>query len=155
VKIITLAYRTQGLILASGNPKAVKKIDDVVNPKIRFVNRNAGSGTRLWFDSELRKLNIPVEKINGYDKAVKTHSEAATLIADHKADAALGLEAAAHQYGLSFIPLFEERYDLVLPREHEKTLAPFLDYIQTMDFRDLLTSFTGYNTTHSGEQISL
>jgi putative molybdopterin biosynthesis protein len=133
----------------------VKKIADFANPGVRFVNRNPGSGTRLWFDAELRKLHIPPERVSGYEKVVKTHSEAAMLIANNKADAALGLQAAAHQHKLDFIPLFEERYDLVLPREQEETLSPLLDYIQTMDFRNSLTLLTGYNTTHSGEQISL
>ena len=153
VEIITLAYRTQGLILASGNPKSIKKISDIARPNVRFVNRNAGSGTRLWFDSELRKLNIPTEKINGYDQVVKTHSDAASAIQSGMADAALGLQAAAHQQGLDFIPLFEERYDLVLPRENEKTLSPILDYLQTSTFRNSLTLLTGYNAAHSGEQI--
>jgi len=155
VKIITLAHRTQGLMLASGNPGDMKKISDLAKPGVRFVNRNAGSGTRLWFDAELQKLAIPAGKITGYNRAVKTHTEAATLIANNKADAALGLQAAANQHGLYFIPLFEERYDLVLPREQETTLSPLLDYIQTVDFRNTLTSLTGYNSTHSGEQISL
>ncbi len=155
VEIITLAYRIQGLMLASGNPKGIKKISDVAKPNVRFVNRNAGSGTRLWLDAELRKLKIPVEKVNEYDRAVKTHSEAASLIANGKADVSLGLQAAAHLFNLDFIPLFEERYDLVLPRENEKTLLPLLDYIQTADFRNSLTSLTGYNSAHSGEQIHL
>jgi len=155
VEIVTLAYRTQGLMLANGNPKSIKKISDIARPSIRFVNRNPGSGTRLWLDSELPKLKIPTEKINGYDKAVKTHSEAAMFIANNKADVALGLQAAAHQHGLDFIPLFEERYDLVLPRENEKTLAPVLDYLQTATFRDELSALTGYNSAHSGEQIIL
>jgi putative molybdopterin biosynthesis protein len=155
VEIVTLAHRTQGLMLSSGNPKGIKKIADVAKPTIRFVNRNAGSGTRLWFDSELRKLTIPIEKINGYDKVVKTHSEAAALIESGKADVALGLQAAAHQHNLDFIPLFEERYDLVLPRENEKTLTPLLDYLQTATFRTELNSLTGYNSLHSGEQIQI
>ena len=155
VKIITLAHRTQGLMLASGNPGDMKKISDLAKPGVRFVNRNAGSGTRLWFDAELQKLAIPAGKITGYNRAVKTHTEAATLIANNKADAALGLQAAANQHGLYFIPLFEERYDLVLPREQETTLSPLLDYIQTADFRSSLTSLTGYTSAHSGEQIPL
>ena len=155
VEIITLAHRTQGLMLASGNPKDVKKISDVAKPGVRFVNRNAGSGTRLWFDAELRKLEIAVEKINGYKKVVKTHTEAAALIETGNADAALGLQAAAHQHNLDFIPLFEERYDLVLSRENEKPLLPFLDYLQTTKFRTELKLLRGYNSTHSGEQIPL
>ncbi len=155
VEIVTLAYRTQGLMLSSGNSKRVRKIADIAKPNVRFVNRNAGSGTRLWLDLELRKLNIPAEKVNGYDKEVKTHSEAAGLIASGKADAALGLQAAARQHGLDFIPLFEERYDLVLPRENEKLLLPLLDYLQTAAFRTELSLLTGYNSAHSGEQIPL
>jgi putative molybdopterin biosynthesis protein len=72
-----------------------------------------------------------------------------------RADAALGLQAAAHIYGLDFIPLFEERYDLILPRENEKTLAPILDYLQTSNFRNELHALTGYDSAHSGEQIHL
>ena len=155
VEIVTLAYRTQGLMLASGNPKEVKKISDIAKPNVRFVNRNAGSGTRLWLDTELRRLKIPTHKITGYEKTVKTHSEAAMLISQNKADVSLGLQAAAHQHGLDFIPLFEERYDLILPKEQEKILNPLLDYIQTADFRNSLSQLTGYNTTHSGEQIHL
>ncbi len=155
VEIVTLAYRTQGLMLANGNPKSVKKISDVAQPNVRFVNRNPGSGTRLWFDTELRKLKIPTEKINGYDQVVKTHSDAAASIQSNKADVALGLQAAAFQCRLGFIPLFEERYDLVLPRENEKTLAPLLDYVQTATFRNALNALTGYNSMHSGEQITL
>jgi putative molybdopterin biosynthesis protein len=153
VEIITLAYRTQGLMLAAGNPENIKRVADIARAEIRFANRNAGSGTRLWFDAEIRRLNIPAEKINGYEKAVKTHTEAAALIATHKADVSLGLQAAAHQHGLDFIPLFEERYDLVLPRENEATLSPLLDYVQTEAFRNSLNSLTGYSAAHSGEQI--
>jgi putative molybdopterin biosynthesis protein len=153
MEIVTLAYRTQGLILTKGNPKGIKKIVDLARDNVRFVNRNAGSGTRLWLDAELRKQKIPVEKITGYEISVKTHSEAASLIEAGKADVSLGLQAAAHQHGLDFIPLFEERYDLILPREQEETLNPLLDYIQTADFRQLLSSLSGYSTAHSGEQI--
>lgn len=153
VEIVTLAYRTQGLMVAEENPKGLKKLTDLARPGVRFVNRNPGSGTRLWLDSNLRRRKIPTANINGYGNAVKTHTEAAVLIQTGKADAAIGLQAAAHQYGLDFIPLFEERYDLVLPHEQVKFLSPLLDYIQTGEFRKSLISLSGYNATHSGEQI--
>jgi putative molybdopterin biosynthesis protein len=155
MEIFTLAHRVQGLMLASGNPKRVKNVSDIAKRNIRFVNRNAGSGTRLWLDRELSRLKIKGEQVIGYDKVVKTHSEAAALVASHKADAALGLQAAAHQHGLDFIPLFEERYDLVLPRENEKTVMPLLDYLQTSDFRAKLNALPGYNSAHTGEQVPL
>ncbi|MGB8981422.1 MAG: substrate-binding domain-containing protein [Anaerolineales bacterium] len=155
VEIVTLAYRTQGLMLASGNPSGIAETSQIARPDIRFVNRNPGSGTRLWFDAELHKLGIPAQRVNGYDRVVRTHSEAASLIESGQADVAIGLQAAAHQHNLDFIPLFEERYDLVLPRENEKVLMPLLDYLQTSTFRTELSALTGYNTTHSGEQIPL
>ena len=155
IEIVTLAYRTQGLLLTAGNPKSIRKITDIARADVRFVNRNAGSGTRLWLDAELRRLNIPAENVNGYGTVVKTHTEAAALVASGKADVSLGLQAAARQHGLDFIPLFEERYDLVLPRENESTLSPLLDYLQTAAFRTELNTLTGYNPAHSGEQIIL
>ena len=153
VELITLAHRTQGLILMAGNPKGIKKVSDIARENVKFINRNAGSGTRLWFDAELRKQKIDSNNITGYDNTVKTHSEAAVLISQGKADVSIGLQAAAHQHELDFIPLFEERYDLILPRENEKTLSPLLDYLQTSAFRTELNTLTGYNASHSGEKI--
>ena len=153
--LVTLAYRTQGLIVAAGNPKGVRSVSDLTQTGLRFINRNPGSGTRLWLDTELERLGIPSESINGYEYVVNTHTECAHAIAAGRADAALGLQASALQHNLDFIPLFEERYDLVLPREQEDALAPLLDYIQTNVFRQTIATLTGYTTTHSGEQISL
>jgi putative molybdopterin biosynthesis protein len=153
MEVITLANRTQGLMFRAGNPQGIRAISDLADSKVRFVNRNAGSGTRLWLDNELKKVGIKSVSIRGYDRVVKTHSEAAVLIENGKADAALGLQAAAGQHGLDFIPLFEERYDLILPREQEKVLTPLLDYLQTPDFHRATESLTGYSATHSGELI--
>lgn len=153
MELVTLAHRTQGLLLSPGNPKRIKRLADLARKDVRFVNRNPGSGTRLWFDKELKKTGRMPSDIRGYDLVVGTHTEAAALIESGKADAALGLQAAAHGHGLDFIPLFEERYDLVLPQEHEKTLTPILDHIQSVDFRRSLDLLTGYNTAHSGELI--
>jgi molybdate-binding protein len=154
VELITLAYRTQGLMIAKGNPQRIRMIADLARPGIRFVNRNAGSGTRLWLDAELNKQDIPITKIHNYDTVVSTHSAAADLIVARKADVALGLEAAAHQSKLDFLPLFEERYDLVLPRENEKAFLPLLEYLQTSAFRTDLSQLAGYSASHSGEQVS-
>jgi putative molybdopterin biosynthesis protein len=155
VELFTLAHRTQGLMLRTDNPKNIRGIRDLARMNVRFANRNAGSGTRLWLDMELRRLRIHAEHITGYENTVKTHTEAAALVASNKADVALGLQAAAHQYELDFIPLFEERYDLVLPRENEGMLTPLLDHLQSAAFRTELNTLTGYNPAHSGEQIIL
>ena len=155
MELITLAHRTQGWIVAAGNPKKISGVSDLARPGVRLVNRNSGSGTRLWLDMELKKSRIAAETIHGYDHAVKTHNDAAASIAAGHADVALGLQAAARKHLLDFIPLFDERYDLVLSPEQEKSLAPFLEYIQTSAFRKALESLTGYNTTHSGEHVLL
>jgi len=153
--VITLAHRMQGLLVPAGNPKGIRNIFDLAFSGIRFVNRNAGSGTRLWLDNELKKLGIQPESIRGDGVVVNTHTEAAARIKSGKADAALGLQAAAGLYGLGFIPLFEERYDLILPHEQRETFAPVLNYLQTSDFRTKLSELSGYNATHSGEQICM
>jgi putative molybdopterin biosynthesis protein len=153
VELVTVAYRMQGLMLAVGNPKGIGSIADLTRPGLRFANRNAGSGTRLWFDAELRRLKIDPALVGSCGFEVDTHSAAASLVATGKADAALGLQAAAHPHGLHFIPLHEERYDLVLLREQEPAVTPLLEHLQTIGFRRAVESLTGYATSHSGEQI--
>ncbi len=155
MELITLAYRTQGLMVLPGNPRNIHEIADLARPEVGFINRNPGSGTRLWLDTALRKAGIPASAVRGYEQIAGTHSRAASAVAERQADVALGLQAAARQYSLDFLPLFEERYDLVLPRLQEQTLMPVLDYLQTVDFRNELNSLTGYNPVHSGEQIPL
>ena len=155
VELVTLANRTQGLMLAPGNPKSLRGIGDLARGEVRIVNRNPGSGTRLWLDRELARLGIPPGQVSGYRQEVKTHTEAAARIERGQADAALGLQAAAELHGLGFIPLFEERYDLVLLRDNEKLLRPLLEYLQTAAFRHELRLLAGYNPAHSGEQIPI
>ena len=155
VSLVTLAYRTQGLILAPGNPKGIRALTDLAREEVTFINRNPGSGTRLWFDREINRLGLPASLIRGYGNSVSTHGEAAQAVACDAADAALGIQAAACASRLDFLPLFEERYDLVIPAERLELVAPLLDYLQTAAFRRELSLLTGYNTTHSGEQIPL
>lgn len=153
IKMVTLANRTQGLMFARDNPKMIRTLSDLMRPDICFVNRNAGSGTRLWLDMQLKKSGIPLSSIHEFDRAVKTHTEAALLVKNGQADVAIGLQAAAHQFELGFIPLFDERYDFVFLQENEKSCLPLLDEIQTSQFRQILTQLTGYNSSQSGNQL--
>jgi len=155
VELFTLAHRTQGLMVAAGNPKSIVDLADLVRPGIRLVQRNAGSGTRLWIDRELARHQIESALLHPVGEDVATHTEAANLIRTDRADVALGLQAAARGSGLDFLPLFEERYDLVMPREKLRELAPLLDYIQTAEFRNSLHLLAGYGAAHSGEQVLL
>jgi putative molybdopterin biosynthesis protein len=152
--MITLAHRTQGLMLAPGNPMGIRGASNLARIGLRFINRNPGSGTRLWLDAELKRLGIPVNQIGGYEHTVSTHTACARAISNGESDAAVGLQAAAQKHGLEFIPLFDERYDLVFSREHKSILEPLLDYIQTRDFRKAASALDGYSTTDSGKQIS-
>jgi putative molybdopterin biosynthesis protein len=152
---VTLAHREQGLMTAPGNPKAIRSLADLVRSDVSFINRNPGSGTRLWLDRQLQKEGIPAESIHGYPNAVGTHSDCASLVHTGKVDVALGLRATAHQFGLAFVPLFTERYDIVFLQEQISMLSPLLDKLQTYAFRRSVESLTGYEMTHTGEQIPL
>lgn len=153
--LLTLAYREQGLLVAPGNMKQIRFLADLARPDVTFVNRNKGSGTRLWLDRQLEQAGIPVEQIKGYCHEVRTHTEAAGLIQAGKADVALGLRAAAIQHGLDFIPLFQERYDLALSPEtaSQAGFQSLFDALQSAAFRKQATALGGYDTSQTGKQI--
>jgi len=155
VGMVTLAYRTQGLIVAAGNPKGVSSLLDLSRQDISFINRNPGSGTRLWLEKEIARMRLPASEIRGYKRFVSTHSDSARAVQLGVADTAIGIQAAAWEVQLDFIPLFEERYDLIFSEEQARLIGPLLDHLQTASFRRELNSLTGYNTAHSGEQILL
>jgi putative molybdopterin biosynthesis protein len=155
VSLTTLAHRTQGLIVAPGNPKWIRDLTDLSREDVTFINRNPGSGTRLWLEMDLSRLRLPVTLIRGYGNFVNTHSATAKIVQAGEADVAIGIQAAAREAQLGFVPLFEERYDLVIPAEQAQLVRPLLDYLQTASFRKELTMLTGYNTAHSGEQVPI
>jgi molybdate-binding protein len=155
MQVVTLAHREQGLMTSAGNPKAIHSLADLAREDVGFINRNPGSGTRLWLDRQLQALRIPTESIHGYENAINTHTECARLVQTGKADVALGLRAAASQFKLDFIPLFHERYDIVFMQEQSKFLSPLLDTLQTGAFRQSVKALSGYEMTHAGEHIPL
>jgi putative molybdopterin biosynthesis protein len=155
VLVFTLAQREQGLMTAPDNPKTIRSLEDLDRSDLTFINRNLGSGTRLWLDRQLQANNIPVKDIRGYENVVRTHTECAKLVQTGEADVALGLHASAFQHHLGFISLFQERYDLVIPQEQIAVLNPLLETIQTREFRRSVEDLIGYDTTHTGEQIPL
>ena len=117
MQVITLSHREQGLMTATGNPKGIHSLADLTREDVNFINRNPGSGTRLWFDRQLQAESVPSGSIHGYTKCVSTHTECARQVQSGAADVALGLRASAHQYKLGFVPLFHERYDIVFAQE--------------------------------------
>jgi len=151
--LVTLAQRTQGLMIAPGNPGNILEVRDLTQDHVVLVNRNRGSGTRLWIDCELTKLGLTSSDVRGYECQVRTHTEAARKVQQGKATVGVGLEAAAWQAGLGFIPLFKERYDLVLMSDHAENtkLKILLEFLQTQTARTLLQQLRGYNTEHTGQ----
>jgi len=155
--LITLAHRQQGLIVAPGNPLKLTDLHGLTQSNLRFINRRRGSGTRMWLDQQLEREQIPSSQINGYLWEVNTHLQVADLVARDKADAGIGLEAAARAQGLGFVPLFEERYDLVVLEEafQSQLLSSALDCLQTANFRQSVAELGGYNTQQMGVEISI
>jgi molybdate-binding protein len=150
--LVTLAHREQGLLVAPGNPLRLRSIADAAQAGATIVNRNNGSGTRLLLDRLLADAGLSPQALAGYENEVFTHSEAAQVIAARGADLALGIRAAARRYDLGFVPLSEERYDLVIPREQygSELLAPLLRHLHARAFRQAVERLGGYSTRLSG-----
>jgi putative molybdopterin biosynthesis protein len=155
--LLTLAHREQGLIVAPGNPLKIHGIQDITRQDLRFINRNPGSGTRLWLDAQFAELGILPGQVNGYSDEATTHTAVAVAIQAGRAQVGLGIRAAASSYQLGFIPLFHERYDLVIPHEllAQKMLSPLFDTFYSGDFRHQVENLGGYDVSHLGDQIIL
>ena len=155
--VVTLAHREQGLLVAPGNPRQIRGLEDVGRADLTFINREGGSGTRLWLDYQLRDLGVEPAQIQGYTYEVSTHSQVAAAVLQGEADFGLGVLAAARKSGLDFIPLFVERFDLVIPDEHYQSalLLPALDHLNTAAFRHAVESLGGYNPQETGKETRL
>jgi putative molybdopterin biosynthesis protein len=152
VALLTLAHRHLGLIVASGNPVQIGGLEDLARPGLRFVNRQPGSGTRVWLDASLHQLGIQASQINGYLDEKLTHSEVARSVADGRADVGLGLEASARVFELWFLPLVVERYDFVLLAETMETLwAKALgEWLRDDEARNAIEALGGYDVDETG-----
>jgi molybdate-binding protein/DNA-binding transcriptional regulator YhcF (GntR family) len=150
--LVTLAHRRLGLILPPGNPEQIQGLPDLARPGLRFVNRQAGSGTRVWLDVAFKKAGIPAEKIQGYDLEKMTHSAVAQAVAEGEAEAGIGLEAAALSYGLDFSFLTHDRYDLVIPAAGmgHPAVQAILDWLQSADTKQVIEKLGGYDSRETG-----
>lgn len=151
---VTLAYREQGLIAAEGNPLGLRHVGDLGRGNVRLANRNPGSGTRIWLDMQLRKEGVEASTISGYDSSFGTHTAVAAAVASGGADVGIGLRASAEQLGLSFTPLFMERYDLVVRRDRmdEERVEALLSSLSSRRLRQAIGTLSGYDTAHTGEE---
>jgi molybdate-binding protein/DNA-binding transcriptional regulator YhcF (GntR family) len=153
ITLITLAHRQIGLIVATGNPLSLRELPDLTRPGVRFVNRQSGSGTRVWLDAQLRRLGVAPQAIRGYSSEQMTHSEVAQAIAEGQADVGLGLAEAAHIYGLGFAALTQERYDLIIPEVNlEATpIQRLITWLKQPAAKEAIASFSGYGADSTGE----
>ncbi len=152
VKVVALVGRKQGLLVKRGNPKGIMGLKELTKPDVRFVNRQRGAGTRVLLDYHLNLLSIEPERIVGYSQAEYTHLGVAAAIASDRADCGLGIAAAAQALDLEFIPLFQERYDLVIPKQfaEDALLAPLFGLFTDPRFRGAISQLPGYDVSVMG-----
>jgi putative molybdopterin biosynthesis protein len=154
--VVTLAHREQGLMQAPSDKRKIA-IEDLADSGIRFVNRNPGSGTRVWFDARLRELGIQHERIQGYGIELRTHGEVAAAVASGAAEIGLGVRTAAEEHGLRFTRLFTERYDLVFDadRAEDEDVRRLLDRLESRALKAGIGGLVGYDSSHTGEETRL
>ncbi len=155
IAIVRLVHREQGLIVAPGNPLGLKTIADLARAGVRYVNRQRGAGTRVLLDYELSRARIDPRTITGYAREEPTHLAVAAAIVAGRADTGMGVRAAANAFGLDFLPVAQEPYDLVLDREtlSEKLLEPLWRLMDTPGFRASVEALGGYDATEMGRRI--
>lgn len=155
VVLLTLVHRSLGLMTAVNNPQHLQSLVDLGRPSLRLANRQSGSGTRVWLDAQLQAIDIAPESIAGYEQEYLTHMAVAYAIKQKEADVGLGIQAAAAAYGLNFIPLTQERYDLVFPEAVWETTAvqDLVAVIRSDRFKEAVMTLGGYDTTATGQEI--
>lgn len=152
---VRLAVRRTGLIVRPGNPLRIFSLADVAQPGVRFINRQGGSGTRVWLDAQLARAGIASQRIAGYEHEVATHTEVARGIAEDKVDVGLGLESSAAAFGLDFVHLTDEAYDLVMDASKAENGAyqALLTWLASPGAKTALASLKGYDTSQTGERM--
>ena len=157
--IVGFVNRRQGLIVAPGNPKQIVGLEDLTRPDVSFVNRQRGAGTRVRLDYELARLQIDPAHIRGYERQEFTHLAVAAAVQSGVADCGLGILAAARALGLDFVPLFDERYDLVIAAQYYESelLAPLLALIREPEsaFRQAVAALGGYDLAPMGTVLAV
>lgn len=155
LKVVTFMHREQGFFVPTGNPRGITGVQDLVGTGLRFVNRQAGSGTRVLFDYELSRHGLDPDEIQGYGYDEYTHMAVAVAVLSGKADTGLGVLSAANALGLDFVPLAEERYDLIIPEEIFATpmMRTVLDIMTSARFKQAVEARGGYSCRETGNLV--
>jgi molybdopterin molybdotransferase/putative molybdopterin biosynthesis protein len=149
---VTFAQWEEGLVVAPGNPLAIRKIEHLARKNVRFANREQGSGSRALLDEMLADAGMTAGQVQGYGRISYGHLAAAYSVASGEADCCLATRSAAQTFGLDFVPLRFERYDLVMRKQTLELPAAqaFLDVLQRGTLRRRLEVLAGYDTSHTG-----
>ena len=156
-RLVHLAVRTQGLFAAQGNPKRVRGLDDLRRRDLRFVNRPEGSGTRMLTELLLRQRGISPSGVLGFESAEFTHAAVAAFIASGMADVGIGVQTAAHRFGLHFIPLVRERYFLALDSAavERQPMLQVLELMRSPAYRSAVAALVGYEAGETGRVLTV
>lgn len=156
-RLIHLAVRNTGLFVKPENPKGIKSVADLINPDVRFVNRQIGSSTRFLVGLMLAQLDIDTTKVQGFDSSEFTHMAIAAHIASGMADVGIGVETAAWRCGLAFIPLVKERYFFAVHRDTLETpqMQRLFDLMSGEQYQAYVSQLVGYDATHMGQVQTL
>ncbi len=152
LRLVQLARRAQGLLVRPGNPKSIQGVADLLRSDVVFINRQGGSGTRILLDYQLAKLGIEAGRIQGYDQDEFTHMAVAVNVLSGRADAGMAIYSAARALHLDFIPVAEERYDLIIPEAcwEDFKIQQLLDIIGSASFRQMVEAMGGYDVRETG-----
>lgn len=156
-KLIHLALRTQGLFVNPGNPLGIRGLQDLARRDVRFVNRQAGSGTRMLLELMLPSHQITPAMVNGYENTEFTHSAVAAFIASGMADVGFGVQTAAERFKLDFIPIARERYFFAVSADalDQPKMRKVIEVVRSDAFRDAVRQLAGYDATDTGEILTL
>jgi molybdate-binding protein/DNA-binding transcriptional regulator YhcF (GntR family) len=152
--LLTVVHRQLGLIMPPGNPQGLQSLQDLVLPEVRFINRQPGSGSRVWLDAQLKRLGTSADSIVGYADEETTHIGLANAIAGGDANVGVGIFAAASSFGLDFIPLTTEQYDLVIP-DHiwpRPATQSLVEVIRSSYFKQAVSALGGYDLSAAGQE---
>ena len=154
--VVELFYRELGLLVAAGNPKGIKSLRDLTRSNLRIINRQPGSGTRIYLDQELSRARLNVKKISGYDTVVSTHLEVGLGVLRGGADVGLATRTTAQWLGLEFIPLTRERFDMLVRKDRFFTrgIQVLLGIVGSREFRERVDTLGGYDVKESGRIIA-
>jgi len=155
VAVFSFAIWEEGIVTLPGNPKSIGSPADFGRADTSLVNREKGSGARRLLDSRLRALGIRPTEVRGYDSIAHGHLAACAEVRARTGDCCIATRAAADFFGLHFVPLLSERYDLAIRRTHLdfQPVQILLDTLNRATFRRALESLGGYDAQVAGTRV--